>query len=82
MDYLDLLLPLLPLLLSMGLATYIIPRILVVSVKKDLVIRFSYNEKRKIARPTSWWCFTFSYFGHQSGCNGCCLIDVQQNVGD
>lgn len=51
MDYLDLLLPLLPLLLSMGLATYIIPRILVVSVKKDLVIPSRTTKKGRLRVP-------------------------------
>ena len=51
MDYLDLILPLLPLLLSMGLATYIIPRILVVSVKKDLVIPSHTLRKGRLRVP-------------------------------
>ena len=51
MDYLDLILPLLPLLLSMGLATYIIPRILVVSVKKDLVIPSRTTKKGRLRVP-------------------------------
>ncbi len=51
MDYLDFILPLLPLLLSMGLATYIIPRILVVSVKKDLVIPSRTLRKGRLRVP-------------------------------
>lgn len=51
MHYFDIILPLLPLLLSIVLATYIIPRILFVSVKKDLVLPSLTLKKGRLRVP-------------------------------
>jgi len=51
MQYFSYILPFLPFVLSMVLATYIIPRILVVSVKKDLVIPSMTSQKGRLRVP-------------------------------
>jgi UDP-N-acetylmuramyl pentapeptide phosphotransferase/UDP-N-acetylglucosamine-1-phosphate transferase len=51
MQYFYYILPFLPFVLSMVLATYIIPRILVVSVKKDLVIPSMTSQKGRLRVP-------------------------------
>ena len=65
---------LLPLLLSVVLATYIIPRILVVSVKKDLVVPSETRDKGRLRVPRLGGVSLFPILVISVGATMVCLV--------